>query len=125
MLADDFHVVGFGLVGNDPNGGVGGEGENDQPGHNDRWQDVKEDLKRGVVAVNWERPYFDMVFVRRVRLNTVAVAQHGQKHPAEGEDTDQNGPKHELIIEYSKHRVFCYHATTLFNRPCSPPLSVA
>ena len=76
------------------------------------------------MPVNGERPDFDVIDVRGVGLNPFSVAKHGQKHPAEGEDTDENGPKHELIIENSKHRVFCYHATTLFDRPHSPSLSV-
>ena len=66
----------------------------------------------------------NVVNVGGVGLNAFSVAKHGQKQPAEREDTDQNGPKHELIIENSEYRIFCYHATTLFNRPCSPPLSV-
>ena len=77
------------------------------------------------MAVNGERTDFNMIDMRCVWFNAITVAKHGQEHPAECEDSNQNGPKHELIIENSEYRIFCYHATTLFNRPCSPSLSVA
>ena len=125
LLSDDLHVVSVLFSWNDPHGGVRRKSEDDQPRHDDRWQDVEEHLKRGVVPVDRERADFDMVNMGRVGFNTVAVANHGQEHPAKGEDSNQNGPKHELIIENSEYRIFCYHATTLFNRPCSPSLSVA
>ncbi len=69
------------------------------------------------MAVNGKGTHLDVVDMGRVGFHTVSVANHGQKHPAEGKDADQNGPKHELIIENREYRVFCYHATTLLDRP--------
>ena len=116
--------MGVFLAGNDPDGCVGGEGENDEPRHNHGGQDIEEHLELCVVPIHRKRSHLDVIDVRGVGFNAVSVAEHGQKHPAEREDSDQNGPKHELIIENREYRIFCYHATTLSDRPLSPSLSV-
>lgn len=65
-----------------------------------------------------------MVNVRSIRLNTITVSQDRQKEPTEGENTYDNGPEHEFIIENSEYRIFSDHTTTLSNGQHSPPLSV-
>ena len=124
LLPGDLHVVRFGVIGNDPHLSVGRESKDDEPRYDDGWQDVEKHLELGVVPIDGKRPHFDVVDVRGVRFNAFSIPQHGQKQPAEGEDADQNGPKHELIIENREYRVFCYHAITPIDRPLSPSLSV-
>ena len=51
LLAGDFHVVGIIFAGNDPDGCVGGESEDDEPRHNHGGQDVEEHLEFGVVPI--------------------------------------------------------------------------
>ena len=76
------------------------------------------------MPINRKGPHFNVVDVRGVGFNALSVPQHGQEQPAECEDSNENGPKHELIIENREYRIFCYHATTLSDRPLSPSLSV-
>ena len=77
-----------------------------------------------MVPVNRERTDLDMIDVRCVGFNAFSVAQHGEEKPPKSEDPYQYAPKHELIIENGKHRIFGYHATTPIDRPHTPPLSV-
>ena len=62
--------------------------------------------------------------MRGIGLNTISVSQDRQKEPAEGENTYDNGPEHEFIIENSEYRIFSDHTTTLSIGQHSPSLSV-
>ena len=110
LFSNDINFKGVFAFCNLPNGSVGGEGHHGQPNDEDCRKDVEEHLQFRVVRINGERANFNVVFIHVFnRLHAVAVAQHCDEHPPESENSNNDAPKHELVVKDGENSVFSRH----------------
>ena len=110
---------------------VGGRrgGEEGQPRHEDGWNDVERNLQFSVgvvvAALQREGPRSDLPQgLRFIRRQSRSETSHEKEHDTEGENTDDDGPKQELVIEHRKQCVLSSHWTPSFRASGGPSLSV-
>ena len=103
--------------------------EHGQPSHKDGGDHVEGNLQLSVslvvAALKREGAGRDLPEAfRLVFRNPCAETSHEEEHDTEGENTDDDGPKQELVVEHRKQCVLSSHWTPSFRASGGPSLSV-
>ena len=110
LLSNDINLEGVFTFCNLPNSCVGGKGHHGQPNNEDCREDIEEHFQFCIVGIDRERANLNVVFIHVFnRLDAVAVAQHCDEHPPESENSNNDTPKHELVVQDGENSVFSRH----------------